>query len=92
MLGPAPDAYETIVCLEKTKSTLKKLKSERERQTPCDVTYKWNIKYGTNEPIDRTETDSHTRRTDLRSPRGQGGSGMDGEFGVSRCELFHLEG
>ncbi len=25
----------------------------------------WNLKYGTNEPIDRTETDSQTWRTDL---------------------------
>ena len=23
--------------------------------------------------------------------KGQGASGMDGEFGVSRCELFHFE-
>ena len=34
-------------------------KSERERQMP-HVTYKWNLKYGTNEPIYKTETDSQT--------------------------------
>lgn len=88
MLGPAPDAYETIVCLEKTKSTLKKLKSERERQTPCDVTYKWNIKYGTNEPIDRTETDSERHGEQARGHQGgKGGSGMAGDAHQS----VHLE-
>ena len=33
-------------------------KSERERQTPYDITYMWNLKYVTNEPIYKTETDS----------------------------------
>ena len=33
-------------------------KSERERQIPYDITYVWNLKYGTNEPIYKTETDS----------------------------------
>ena len=33
-----------------------------------------------------------TWRTDLWLPEGErGGSGMDREFGVSRCKLFHLE-
>ena len=35
-------------------------KSEKERQTPYDITYMWNLKYGTNEPIYKTETDSQT--------------------------------
>ena len=34
-------------------------KSERERQIPF-ITYIWNLKYGTNEPIYETETDSQT--------------------------------
>ena len=33
-------------------------KSERERQIPYDITYMWNLKYDTNEPIYKTETDS----------------------------------
>ena len=32
----------------------------------------WNLKYDTNEPIYRTETDSQTWRTDLWLPRGSG--------------------
>ena len=33
-------------------------KSERERQILYDVTYTWNLKYGTNELINKTETDT----------------------------------
>ena len=56
-----------------------------ERQIPYDITSLWNLKYYTNEPIYRTETDSQTWRTDLRLPRGRGKGGMDWEFGVSSC-------
>ena len=52
----------------------------------------WNLKYGTNEPIYRTETDSQIWRTDLWLLGSVGGRrGMDWEFGVSRCKLLHLE-
>ena len=51
----------------------------------------WNLKYGTNELIYRTETASQTCRTDLWLPRGRGRQWMDGEFGVGRCKLLHLE-
>ena len=67
-------------------------KSKRERQIPYDITYMWNLKYGTNEPIYKTETESWTKRTDLWLPRGgEGGRGMDWEFGIGRCKLLHLE-
>ena len=35
-------------------------KSERERQISYDITYMWNLKYDTNEPIYEQETDSQT--------------------------------
>ena len=35
-------------------------KSERERQISYNIIYMWNLKYGTNEPIFKTETDSQT--------------------------------
>ena len=35
-------------------------KSEREKQIPYDTTYMWNLKYGTNELLYKTETDSQT--------------------------------
>ena len=31
-------------------------KLKRERQIPYDITYMWNLKYDTNEPIYKTET------------------------------------
>ena len=34
-------------------------KSERERQIPYDITYMWNLKYGTNEPFHRKENHRH---------------------------------
>ena len=37
-------------------------KSEREIQilVPYDITYMWNLKYDTNEPISEAETESQT--------------------------------
>ena len=37
-------------------------KSERERQTPYDITYMWNLKYDANEPIYETERDQGHRK------------------------------
>ena len=52
--------------------------SQKERQIPYDITYVWNQKYGANEPIYKTETDSQTQRTDLWLPRGMGGRERNG--------------
>ena len=66
-------------------------KSERERQIPYDITYMWYLKYGTNESIYKREKDSQTWKQTCGC-QGEGGqSGMDWEFGVSRCKLFHSE-
>ena len=35
-------------------------KSDIERQIMYGVTYMWNLKYGTNKPIYKTEADSQT--------------------------------
>ena len=43
-------------------------KSERERQLSY-ITYMWNLKYDTNKPIYKTETDSQTKKTNLRLPK-----------------------
>ena len=45
---------------------------KEKRPIPYDSTYMWKLKYGTNEPIYKTETDSWTERTDLWLPRGRG--------------------
>ena len=36
----------------------KQSKSERERQIPYDITYMWNLKLDTKDPIYEPETDS----------------------------------
>ena len=36
----------------------------------------WNLKYGTNEPIYKIETDSQTQRSDLWLPRGDQDLGL----------------
>ena len=51
-------------------------KWERERQIPYDITYVWNLKYDTNEPIYETGTDSWMERTDCGC-HGGGGWGTD---------------
>ena len=45
----------------------------RQRQISYDTTYMWNLKYDTNKPIYKTETDSQIRKTNLRLPWGGGG-------------------
>ena len=52
----------------------------------------WNLKYGTDKPIYKTDnrlTDIKNRLVAAKAERG--GSGMDWEFGVSRCKLLDLE-
>ena len=51
----------------------------------------WNLKYDTNEPIYKAETDSQTKRTDFWLPRGRA-VGRDGlGVWVGRCKLLHIE-
>ena len=59
-------------------------KSDRERQIPCDITYKWNLKYDKNKLIYKTETDSQTYKTNLGSPKRKGGGvGWIRSFGLA---------
>ena len=53
-------------------SHAKRSRSERERQIPYDVTYSWDLIYGTNERFYRKETNSWTWKTDLWLPWGRG--------------------
>ena len=64
-------------------------KSGRERQIPYDGAYMWNQKYGTNDPIYKTDYGHLESR--LVVANGEGWvSGMDGEFGIGGCKLLHL--
>ena len=67
----------------------KEIKSERERQIPYDITYRWNIKYGTNELNYRIETGSQMWRTDLWLPRGrEEGVGWTGSLGFVDANYY----
>ena len=64
----------------------------RERQMPYDITYMWNLKYGTDDPICKKETDhGHAEQTCGWQREEGGGNWIDGEFGVGKCELLYLE-
>ena len=62
--------------------------SQRERQIPYDITYIWNLMYGTSEPFHRKETHGLGVCMYLWLPRRRG---RDWEFGVSKCKLLPLE-
>ena len=67
-------------------------KSKREGQIPHDLIYMWSLKYGTNEPIYKPETDS-TDRTDLWLPRRRGkGVGCIGSLGLVDANYYNENG
>ena len=63
--------------------------SVREKQILYDITYMWNLKYGTGESTYKTGTDSQTWRTHLWLPRGRGDGGKDWETGICRYKLVY---
>ena len=63
--------------------------SERERPISHDITYIWNVIYGTNEPFHRKETHGLGEQTCCQG--GGGENGMDWELGVNRNRLLPLE-
>jgi len=72
------------------KKSSKKSSKKLERQIPFDITYMWNLKYGTNETINKTQT--QTQRTDLWLPKGREREwdGL-GVWDANRCKLLNLE-
>ena len=54
------------------------MKSEIERQIPCDTTYIWNLKYGANEPRYETEIEITDRKNRLGVVKGASGQGRSG--------------
>ena len=56
------------------------------------MTYTWNLKYDTNEPTYKTETDSQAYKTDFEVAKREWVWGkVEWEFGISRCKLLHIE-
>ena len=62
------------------------MKAERERQIPCGITYMWNSKFDTNEPMEQ----NHGYRGYTGRCQGRGDWWRD-EGGVSRCKLLYIE-
>ena len=53
----------------------------------------WNLKYGTNEPTYKTETDPQIWRTDLRLTKGRGGGeGWTGSLGLVNANYYTQNG
>ena len=50
---------------------LSEVSQTEKRQISYDITYMWNLKNDTNEPIYKTETDSQTQKTNLWLPKGK---------------------
>ena len=69
-------------------SHTKRNKSEREQKMLYDITYMWNLKYGTNEPIYKTKrlTDIENRLV-VATGEGEGG-GWTGNLELV-SKLFH---
>ena len=66
-------------------------KSDRERKTPYDITYMWNIKYDTSELIYETD-----RNTDIENrlwlPRGRRArKGRSGSFELACANYAYIE-
>ena len=61
--------------------------SQKERQIPYDITYMWNLKYGTNEHIYETETDSQNRLVVAKGVGGMG-EGWSGSLGLVDANYY----
>ena len=60
------------ICNKPRDYCTKQSKSEREGQIPYDITYKWNLKYDTNERIYETDRQTH-RQNRLVVAKGEWG-------------------
>ena len=62
---------------------LSEVKSEREKQILYDITYMWNLIYGTNEPIYRNKLMDLENRLVVAKGEGEGeGVGWTGRLGL----------
>ena len=63
---------------------------QRKKKKSHDITFTWNLKYGTSEPSIKRETCRQREQT-CGCQEGGGESGTDWEFGVSKCKLLDLK-
>ena len=63
---------------------------ERERQILYDITYMWNLNYGTMNLSAKQKRIHKRREQTCGCQEGMGRSEMDWEFGVNRLKLLHF--
>ena len=59
----------------------------QKKTNTIDITYMWNLKYDTNEPIYKTETDSQTENRLVVAKR-EGGGGIDWDLGLADANYY----
>ena len=57
------------------------MRSDRERKTPYDITYMWNLLYGTNEPFHKKKVMDIVNRLVVANEEGKGME-WTGNFGL----------
>ena len=62
-------------------------KSDREKQTACDITSMWNLKNDTYELIYKAEIDSQIQKTNVWLPRREGGEWI-GDLGLTDSHCY----
>ena len=67
-------------------------KAERKRQIPYDITYLWNLKHGTDDPIYQTETDCGQWEQTHGSQREGKGVGWTGSLGFLDANSYICNG
>ena len=66
--------------------------SQNNKDNAYDITYVWNLKDDTNEPLYEIETESGIQRTDWWSPRGRRLDGWIGRLGLAYVNLYMQNG
>ena len=66
--------------------------SQNNKDNAYDITYVWNLKDDTNEPLCEIETESGIQRTDWWSPRGRRLDGWIGRLGLAYVNLYMQNG
>ena len=66
--------------------------SQNNKDNAYDITYVWNLKDDTNEPLYEIETESGIQRTDWWSPSGRRLDGWIGRLGLAYVNLYMENG
>jgi len=67
------------------------VKEVQKNKQKYHISYTWNLKHGTNEPMYETKTDSDMENRLVVAKGTRGGGGMNWECAVSICQLLHMK-